>query len=74
MEPHRLGGQVLSSQWILNEQPQYNIVIHRKYIFGHFDNQNAFPICIWSFSTVTGSQPGISCDDSNKVVFVMLMR
>ena len=33
-----------------------NIVIYKKYIFGHSDDQNIFLIYIWSLSMVAGLQ------------------
>ena len=34
----------------------WNIVTYKKYIFGHSDDQNIFPIYFWSLSMVPGSQ------------------
>lgn len=41
-----------------NQEVDFNIVISKKYIFGHSGEQNVFKflIYIWSFSTVPGLQ------------------
>ena len=35
----------------------FNIVIYKKYRFGHSDDQKLFLIYVWSLFVVSGSQP-----------------
>ena len=55
-----------------------NIVIYKKYIFGHSNDQNIiflmYLVLVQGFWLIAPKPLEISCDKGNKVTFFMLMR